>query len=80
MIDTIIFDMGGTLEDIWNNQETAAVAGLTTREILAEHGLVTDLSQEEFWSRIDSGMTKYKRWSEVHELELKPEFIWGTMF
>lgn len=22
MLNTVLFDMGGTLEDIWNNQET----------------------------------------------------------
>ena len=24
MLNTVLFDMGGTLEDIWNNQETQA--------------------------------------------------------
>ena len=26
MLTTVLFDMGGTLEDIWNNQETQAKA------------------------------------------------------
>lgn len=26
MLNTVLFDMGGTLEDIWNNQETQAKA------------------------------------------------------
>ena len=26
MLNTVLFDMGGTLEDIWNKQETQAKA------------------------------------------------------
>lgn len=35
MLNTVLFDMGGTLEDIWNNQETQAKAMDALQKTLA---------------------------------------------
>lgn len=32
MLNTVLFDMGGTLEDIWNNEETLAAVMEEFRE------------------------------------------------
>ena len=32
MLNTVLFDMGGTLEDIWNTQETQAKAMAWSRD------------------------------------------------
>ena len=34
MLNTVLFDMGGTLEDIWNNSETLAAVMERLREML----------------------------------------------
>ena len=39
MLTTVLFDMGGTLEDIWNNKETQAEVMVKLQETLRAHGL-----------------------------------------
>ena len=41
MIDTVLFDMGGTLEDIFNTPETLAGAADKIDQILRKHGMGT---------------------------------------
>ena len=80
MLTTVLFDMGGTLEDIWNNQETRADAMGKMRETLREGGLETDCSDEEFDRRVWAGVKAYKAWSEPNMRELKPEEIWPDYY
>lgn len=39
MLTTVLFDMGGTLEDIWNNEETRAEVMEALQRVLRENGL-----------------------------------------
>ena len=80
MLTTVLFDMGGTLEDIWNNQETRADAMGKMRETLHSYGLETDCSDEEFDRRVWAGVKAYKAWSEPNMRELKPEEIWPDYY
>ena len=73
MLNTVLFDMGGTLEDIWNTQETQAKAMDALQKTLQAHGLEPGCSPEEFDRRVMAGLKEYKRWSEGLELEKKPE-------
>ena len=52
MLNTVLFDMGGTLEDIWNNQETQAKAMDALQKTLQAHGLEPGCSPEEFDRRV----------------------------
>ena len=45
MLNTVLFDMGGTLEDIWNNQETQAKAMDALQKTLRAHGLERDAAR-----------------------------------
>ena len=80
MLNTVLFDMGGTLEDIWNNQETQAKAMDALQKTLRAHGLEPGCSPEEFDRRVMAGLKEYKRWSEGLELEKKPEEIWSDYY
>ena len=80
MLNTVLFDMGGTLEDIWYNDETTVRAAEAVRSTLRAGGLETDCSQAEFQERLLSGIREYKRWSEAHMLEKKPEEIWPDYY
>ena len=80
MLNTVLFDMGGTLEDIWYNQETTALAAEAVRTTLRENGLECDCSQAVFQETILSGVRDYKRWSEGCMLEKKPEDIWPDYY
>ena len=75
MLTTVLFDMGGTLEDIWYNKETQQEAARKLLEILRDHGLDPGCPQEVFWEKLFSGVKAYKQWSEGNMLEKKPEEI-----
>ncbi|MDO4789033.1 MAG: HAD family hydrolase [Johnsonella sp.] len=77
MIRTILFDMGGTLEDICYNEESKELASKTIYRIITEHGLEIKESREAFWKKVLLGMDEYKAWSESNKIEKKPEEIWG---
>lgn len=76
MLNTILFDMGGTLEDIWYDASTEAAAGVAMLELLERHGLNSNCGASALFRKIFSGMASYKTWSEDHMLEKKPEEIW----
>lgn len=80
MINTVLFDMGGTLEDIWYNEQTIRNVTGELREFLNEHDLGTGCNDITFWNKINAGVTRYKKWSELNELEKKPEEIWPEYY
>lgn len=77
MIDTVIFDMGGTLEDICSDEETLRDTSRNLWKLLADRGVETGLSQSELFERVIAGNKRYKAYGEQHQRELKPEEIWG---
>lgn len=80
MLNTILFDMGGTLEDIWYNDETKALVVKRLMETLRSAGLEPGCSPEEFRDRVFAGVQAYKDWSEKVWLEKKPEEIWPEFY
>ena len=80
MLTTVLFDMGGTLEDIWNNKETQAEVMVKLQETLRAHGLEPGCGPEEFDRRVMAGLKAYKNWSEPAMRELKPEEIWPDYY
>lgn len=80
MLNTILFDMGGTLEDVRYSDETARLVTETLMACLRSHGLEPGCGPEEFWEKVDAGVKTYKRWSEPAMLEKKPEEIWPDYF
>lgn len=80
MIRAVLFDMGGTLEDIWYSDETAAAVTQAIMQLLRARGLHIELSAQAFWARLQAGVNRYKEWSEGLELEKKPEEIWPDYY
>ena len=80
VIKTILFDMGGTLEDIWYNDQTIRTVTGELRTFLDEHDLGTGCNDITFWNKLNSGIRTYKQWSESNELEKKPEEIWPEYY
>ena len=80
MLNTALFDMGGTLEDIWYNEETTADVMKKLRETLRTNGLEPGCTDQEFRERVLAGLKEYKRWSEGNMLEAKPEEIWPDYY
>lgn len=80
MLDTVLFDMGGTLEDIWYNDQTSRDVTQEITNILIQNGLPPNCDAETFWTIISDGVTKYKTWSQSLMLEKKPEEIWTKYY
>ena len=76
MLNTVLFDMGGTLEDIWYNDDTVTDAMEQLKKVLQANGLESGCTDQEFQERVLAGVKNYKRWSEGNMLEAKPEAIW----
>jgi len=77
MITTVLFDMGGTLEDIWVDEESrqSAIARLDT--MLRGWGLSPGVSPEELRACVERGWKRYEAVRSVGDVELKPAQIWG---
>ena len=80
MLNTVLFDMGGTLEDIWYNEETICDIMKKLQERLRFYGLEPGCDDETFRERVLSGLKEYKKWSEGNMLEAKPEIIWPEYY
>lgn len=80
MITTVLFDMGGTLENIWNTPETETLATARVLEFLQAHELDPGVTPEAFRAAFWDGFQAYKRWANKEWLEKKPEEIWPDYF
>lgn len=80
MLDTVLFDMGGTLEDIRNTEETRARTAEAIVRVLGEHGIDTGLAPETLWALIWPNIKRCKDKCELTRIEMKPEEIWTAAF
>ncbi len=80
MLNTVLFDMGGTLEDIWYNEDTIDNVMKKLQETLRANGLEPGCTDCVFRNRVLAGLKEYKRWSEGNMLEAKPEEIWPDYY
>lgn len=76
-IDTILFDMGGTIEDIYYDKNTKFEASKKIRKCLEEVGIDLKLTEEDFFKVVLEGMAKYKEWSGKTLIESHPTVIWN---
>lgn len=76
MLNTVLFDMGGTLEDIWYDRETLDLVTVRLIETLRSGGLEPGCSPAAFQERLLADMRLYKTWCDQVWLEKKPEEIW----
>lgn len=77
MIRAVIFDMGGTLEDVYYDDALRVQAAPGLHEILTKHGLNPDMSSTELCAVVQAGMKKYGAWREATEQEVPPERLWS---
>ena len=76
MIKAVMFDMGGTIEDLYADERNEKATALELDRILKSHGLSTRYSAEELWAIVGPQILAYKKQSEKTMIELKPEEIW----
>ena len=78
MIDTVLFDMGGTLEDIRVDDESRRSSIQGVLDILHAHGVDLHADFEAVARSINAGWDRYGAYRDPRQRELKPEEIWGS--
>lgn len=76
MITSVLFDMGGTLEDICVDNESEWAAIRKLNGMLRSYGLDPKVSEEELKRRVDEGWKRYGAFRDSSDIELKPIPIW----
>ena len=77
MIDTVLFDMGGTLEDICIDEESKVASAEGVLRILEAHGHSLSLDVPAAIQAFADGWDRYAAYRGPTNRELKPEEIWG---
>ena len=72
MITTVLFDMGGTLEDIFVDEASEQEAIEKLAEILKGCGLDPKVDLEELKRRVDAGWKRYGAYRDSCDVDLKP--------
>jgi len=75
-IDTVLFDMGGTIEDIHYDRALRLKALPGILAVLAGEGIVLPGDDHEILDRLLSRNAEYKTWSEKSRIESPPATIW----
>lgn len=76
MITTVLFDMGGTLEDIFVDEESRRQSAEKLLTMLLSYGLDPSVDAEALRARTDAGWKRYAAFRDVRDVELKPIEIW----
>lgn len=76
MITSVLFDMGGTLEDIYVDTQSEWEAIDKLQEMLASWDLDPKVDREELKRRVDAGWIRYGQYRDARDVELKPVEIW----
>lgn len=75
-ITAVVFDLGGTLEEIYYDEAGWQEATHGLRERLRGAGLDPGLSLPDLQATVMAGMVAYRRWREQTLIELPPERVW----
>ncbi|MDE3088314.1 MAG: HAD family hydrolase [Chloroflexota bacterium] len=76
-IRAVLFDMGGTLEDIYYDDALRLKATRGLREIMLKRNVDPGLTIPDLYATIIAGMKKYQDWREDTEVELPVERVWA---
>jgi len=76
-IRAVVFDMGGTLEDLYYDDAVRREATRGLQELLRGLGLDPGLSLPELQATVQVGIEAYQAWREETERELPPEALWA---
>lgn len=76
MIDTVLFDMGGTLEDIEYDHDIRLEGTESVLKCLKDNGINIDMAAEEFLEILERRNAEYKAWCENSLIESPTVEIW----
>ena len=76
MITSVLFDMGGTLEDIYVDDQSQREAIEKLHTIFKRRGMDPGGDLAELKRQVDEGWVRYGRYRDASDVELKPISIW----
>jgi putative hydrolase of the HAD superfamily len=76
-IRAVLFDMGGTLEELYSDEAIRLEAASGLRELLRQRGVDPGLSLPDLESTVSSGLAAYQAWRDQSEIELAPDIVWS---
>lgn len=75
-IDTVLFDMGGTIEDVSYDNETRINAAKRILKFLSDSSIFLETTVDEFVEILKKRFAEYKTWSLETCIEANPTVIW----
>lgn len=79
-IKAFVFDMGGTLEDVFHNPDKNREIGERLLAYLARHGIQINKDPEEFLLQVEANSREYRAWGMENLRELTPFEIWSQWY
>ena len=76
MITSVMFDMGGTLEDVFVDEQSELAAVEELDRMLKAGGLDPEVDLAELKRQVDAGWKRYGAFRDSCDVELKPIPIW----
>jgi putative hydrolase of the HAD superfamily len=76
----ILFDMGGTLEEVVHTEDRNPVCGNLVMEYLARHNIHLKLSAAELMARCEGKNKEYRRQGVESHCELSPFELWSEWY
>jgi putative hydrolase of the HAD superfamily len=80
MLKAVLFDMGGTLEDVAHTPECNLPCGEKILSYLSSHNIFLDSGPEEFMRRCEEKYREYRKWGTENHRELSPYEIWSGYY
>jgi putative hydrolase of the HAD superfamily len=80
MLKALVFDMGGTLEDVVHKPEFNIPCGELLLGYLGGHGIRFDLGPGEFMNHLEERHKAYRKWGTDQRRELAPFDLWSQWF
>ena len=76
-IRAVLFDLGGTLEEVYFDDALRLQATQGFRDLLAQHDLDPGLPLADLYATLKAGMERCQAWREASEREVPPERVWS---
>jgi putative hydrolase of the HAD superfamily len=77
MLKALLFDMGGTLEDVFHRPECNEDCGKRIQDYLTAQGIHIALSPVAMMEHIEARNREYRRWGVDRGIELSPFELWS---
>jgi putative hydrolase of the HAD superfamily len=77
MLKALVFDMGGTLEDVFHKPEFNEPCGRKLLNYLGKQGIQIDLEPLKFMEHIEAQSKAYRKWGVDKGIELSPYELWS---